>query len=113
MIFIASSTYDPKVEGTLASSVFLLSCCVSLDIVPGTYRSRLLSASLFTIRETFFSIFVGFSLGGEMFCLECFDDVEEAPLDARECREALLRFSDADIVLFFFLTCLLDSWPSF
>ena len=54
-----------------------------------------------------------FNLGGDKFCLDFFDDVEEAPLEAlealeaRECREALLLFSEKDMLLFFLLSCYL------
>ena len=48
-----------------------------------------------------------FSLGGDKFCLDFLDDVEEAPLEAREWREALLLFSENDMLLFFLLSCYL------
>ena len=73
--------------------------------------------SLFTPRERFFSRRTCFFTGG-IVCIECFDDVEEAPreaLEARDCRDSTLRMSDEALLLlvlllfFPFLTILLDN----
>ena len=114
MIFIASSSYEPNVDGFLGISVFLRSFGFIFEIVPGTWRSRLLSLSLFTNSDTFFTNFPTFyNLGGDKFCFDVFDDVDEAPLEALEWRDALLRFSDIDMLLFFLFTYLLENYPSF